>query len=254
MSMRLFAIALTLLACGFAGCKDDSARSKPANSAKPPRAAGPSAAGGFGVIRGTVSLKGEPPVMAEIPNQPCHAGATPLREETVVADERGHLANVVVFLREAPTATAPTTRPAAVLDQVNCRYVPHVLAFRTGQTVHVKTSDPAVHNVHLMSKANGAQNFGMQPGGNPVDVKFDRPEEFTVRCDIHPWMNARVHVFDNDLFAVTSEDGSFELENVPAGEYTLVFRHELFGEKEQTITVADKQTVAQDETYEKPGR
>ena len=248
-------LTLTLVAPLLTGCSDDPRRSPSAESAKP-RAAGPSAAGGTGAVRGTVSLRGEPPVMREIANQPCHPGATPLREETVVADERGGLANVVVFLREAPAqaAGAGATVQPAVLDQVNCRYVPHVLAIRAGQTLRVKTSDPAVHNVHTASSANPAQNFGMQAGAKPVDVRFDRPEQITVKCDVHPWMNAHLHVFDHGFFAVTAEDGSFALNDVPAGEYTLVFRHELFGDVEETVTLTDKQTLTQDAAYEKPQR
>jgi plastocyanin len=247
-------VIIVVLGIGASGCGDDAGTSNAAASAKP-RAAGPSAAGGIGTIRGTVSLKGEPPVMAEIPNQPCHSGATPIREETVVADEQGRLANVVVFLVEAPKpASGSPTPPPAELDQVNCRYTPHVLALRTGQVLRVKTSDPALHNVHTMSKANPAKNFGMQAGAGPVDLTFDKPEDIAVRCDVHPWMNARVHVFDHEHFAVTGDDGSFTLENVPAGEYTLVFRHELFGDVEETVEVADEQTLTQDATYEKPGR
>jgi plastocyanin len=201
-----------------------------------------------------VSLKGEPPVMAEIPNQPCHAGATPIREETVVADEQGRLANVVVFLVEAPKAASDAPTPPAVeLDQVNCRYTPHVLALRTGQVLRVKTSDPALHNVHTMNSVNPAKNFGMVPGAKPKDVTFDQPEAFTVRCDVHHWMNAKVHVFPHGHFAVTGPDGSFALADVPAGQYTLVFRHELFGDVERTVEVADEQTLTQDATYEKPG-
>ncbi len=252
--MRSF-VWVVIIAWCFAGsgCGDDSAN--PQTSGAKPRAAGPSASGGIGTIRGTVSLKGEPPAMAEIANHPCHAGATPIREETVVADEQGRLANVVVFLVEAPkVATGSPTPPPAELDQVNCRYVPHVLALRTGQVLRVKTSDPALHNVHTRSSVNPAKNFGMKAGAGPVDLTFGKPEDVAVKCDVHPWMNARVHVFDHAHFAVAAEDGSFELENVPAGEYTLVFRHELFGDIEERVEVADKQTLTQDATYEKPGR
>jgi hypothetical protein len=127
------------------------------------------------------------------------------------------------------------------------------VALRTGQTLRVKTSDPALHNVHTMSSANPAMNIGMVAGAKPKDVTFDKPEEITVRCDVHPWMNAKVHVFDHGCFAVTGPDGSFALNDVPAGQYTLVFRHELFGDIEEMIEVADKQTVTRDATYEKPG-
>src|SRR5688572_19342104 len=202
--------AVFVTVAGLCGCGED--RSTAGNGAKP-RASGPSASGGVGSIRGTVSLRGEPPEMREIDNRACHAGATPLREESVVADEKGRLANVVVFLREAPAA-AGAKPPPTELDQSNCRYVPHVVALRSGQVLRVKNSDPAVHNVHKVSSANPARNFSMHAGASPVDVSFERPEEFTVRCDVHPWMNAKVHVFDHDQFAVTQADGSFELKSV----------------------------------------
>jgi plastocyanin len=246
-------IVLALVASGLVGCKEGSAV-KPGDDSAKPRAAGPSAAGGKGVIRGAVSLKGEPPEMREIANQPCHARATPLREETVVADDRGHLANVVVFLREAPKASSNETLAPAVLDQVNCRYVPHVLALQTGQKLLVKTSDPAVHNVHVMAEANPARNISMQAGAAPVEMSFAKPEAFSVRCDVHPWMHAIVNVFDHGQYAVTGPDGTFELKDVPAGQYTVVFRHELFGEIEQTVELTDGQTLTQDATYEKPQR
>jgi hypothetical protein len=248
-SLMVFA----LMACGAVGCKD-GAGSKPVDDSAKPRAAGPSAAGGTGAIRGAVSLNGEPPEMREIPNQPCHAGATPIREETVVADDHGHLANVVVFLREAPKASSNETMAPAVLDQVNCRYVPHVLALRTGQKLLVRTSDPAVHNVHVMAEANPPRNVSMQAGAAPVEMSFAKPEAFPVRCDVHPWMHAIVNVFDHGQYAVSGPDGTYELKGVPAGQYTLVFRHELFGEIEQTVELTGGQTLTQDATYEKPGK
>lgn len=248
-SWRLF---ITIALACMIGC-DDGSRTGNVDPGGTPRAAGPSAGGGRGTVRGTVTLVGEPPEMQEIANDSCHKGATPIREETVVADDRGRLANVVVFLREAPAVAAGSALPpAAVLDQVNCRFVPHVLALRTGQVLRVTSSDPTVHNVHTLASANPAANVGMNAGAAPVEMTFDRPEEIAVRCDIHPWMSARLHVFDHDAFAVTGADGAFELKDVPAGQYTLVFRHELFGDLEETIDVAGGQSLTKDAAYEKP--
>ncbi len=213
-------------------------------------ALGPSAGGGKGTIRGTVSLVGAAPEMRVIENKPCHPGATPIREETVVLSAEGRLANVVVFLREAPASAEAV--PTAELDQVNCRFVPHVLALKTGQILRVKSSDPTLHNVHTLSEANRAWNLGFPQGAAPREVTFDQPEGFTLRCDVHQWMTARVHVFDHRHFAVTDAAGGFELPDVPAGRYTLIFRHELFGDIEQTIDVADGQTAKADGSYEKP--
>ena len=43
-----------------------------------------------------------------------------------------------------------------------------------------------------------------------------------VKCNLHPWMNAWIHVFDHPYFAVTDADGKFEIKNAPAGKYRLL--------------------------------
>jgi plastocyanin len=195
---------------------------------------------GTAIIRGTVTLSGKPPQMQMIPNQPCHAGAKPFKEETVVVDATGHLANVVVHLEDAPPAPVAHDLPAVVLDQIDCRYVPHVLALRTGQTLHVASSDPTLHNVHGQCTTNDPFNFALVAAGQFKDLTFGEPEAFPIRCDVHPWMKAYVHVFTHPYFAVTASDGTFEIKNVPAGTYTLVASHEKYGTMRTPVVVSDE--------------
>ena len=250
--MKRFAGHLVLGAVlALAGCGEEQDPVAPEPGPTTTRAAaGPSATGGAGSIRGTVSLVGRPPEMRVIENKPCHPGATPIREETVVADADGRLANVVAFLREAPPSA--DVLPPARLDQVNCRFVPHVLALKTGQVLRVTSSDATLHNVHTLSEANPSRNEGFTKPGATKDMSFAEPEEFTVRCDVQHWMNAKIHVFDHAHFTVTDAAGGFELKDVPAGAYTLVLRHELFGELERPVDVAAGKTVTASATYRKP--
>jgi plastocyanin len=254
--MRRFAArvsALVLIAAAAAlatpGCGDEPDGAAAAAGDTPP-ATGPAAGGGSGTVRGTVSLVGRPPEMKVIANKPCHPGAAPIVEETVVAGPDGRLANVVVFLREAPASAE--TLPPAELGQVNCRFAPHVLALKTGQVLRVTSSDPTLHNVHTLSSRNPSLNMGFVEGAPAREVTFAEPEAFTVRCDVHHWMNANVHVFDHRHFAVTDAAGGFELAGVPAGRYTLVFRHELFGDVEQVVDVAAGAVVEATAAYARP--
>lgn len=205
---------------------------------------------GTGVIRGTVTLSGKPPEMATIPNQPCHAGAGPLKDESVVADAAGHVRNVIVYLEDAPPAPAAADLPPVVLDQVNCQYVPHVVALRTGQTLHATTSDPTLHNVHGLCTVNEPFNFALVARGQSKDLQFAEPERFPVRCDVHPWMKAFVQVFAHPYFAVTAADGTFEIHNVPPGSYALVAWQEKYGEQKTPVTAADGQTVTTSITFQ----
>ena len=70
-----------------------------------------------------------------------------------------------------------------------------------------------------------------------------------VKCDIHPWMNAYVAVVEHPYFAVTGEDGSFKLENLPPGSYTIEAWHENYEVMEQTITIGDNESKTLEFTY-----
>jgi len=231
-----------------AGCGREE--SKPAPS--PPRA---QPTFGSGTIRGQVKFVGVAPKRAEIANKPCHDGAaSPLLDETVVVNEKtGTLANVFVYLADVPSSDG-SKRDAAVLDQKDCRYVPHVVGVQVGQRLRVTSSDPkTLHNVHYNPSANPAGNFGMTDAGAERNVTFEKPEFIRVKCDVHPWMTAQVGVFDTPFFAVSDENaGQFEIAKVPPGKYKLIAWHEQFGQVEQTIEVKDERPVDVTVTYKAP--
>jgi uncharacterized protein (DUF2141 family) len=62
-----------------------------------------------------------------------------------------------------------------------------------------------------------------------------------LQCNQHPWMRAYVNVMTNPYFAVSKPDGSFEIKNLPPGEYTLAAVHEKFGEKTMKVKVSAQQ-------------
>jgi hypothetical protein len=225
------ALAASLLAgCGRESPGDNAAR--PAES-------------GDGVIHGKVTISGFVPQMKTIPGSPM----TP-DESIVVGSGRG-LKNVIVYLKDAPKATFVLQTPA-VLDQVKCMYVPHVLAVQVGQTLRIKSSDALMHNVHLKSLVNPDSNYGF-PGIGQKDISLNDAEApFPVKCDVHPWMSAWIGVFDHPWFAVTGDDGSFTIEHVPPGKYTLAAWQETLPEQEQTITITSPGSCEADFTFEAP--
>jgi hypothetical protein len=202
----------------------------------------PAVAMGSGVVRGHVTFAGTPPVMGVIANKPCHHGAPEqLTEETVVVTD-GKLANVFVYVKDAPNMDAPMAEPA-MLDQVHCRYEPHAVGVRVRQTLRIRSSDDTMHNVHYNPSENKPANFGFTQAGAEKTVRFAHAEFMRVKCDVHPWMTAYVGVFESPFFAVTTETREFEIKGLPAGTYTLATWHELLGEQEQTITVSDGQSA-----------
>jgi hypothetical protein len=217
----------------------------------PPARLQPADVRGNGVVRGFVKFEGTPPVMNEIANRPCHDGATPLVEEFVVVGDDGGLANVFVSIEGVP-AIDGSSLPPALLDQVNCRYVPHALGVCVGQPVRIRSSDPTMHNVHYTPDRNESRNFGMTRAGDEKTVTFTAAELVRVKCDVHPWMNATIGVFDHPFFAVTREDGRYEIANLPAGRYKLVAWHERYGKLEQQVEVNDAAPIEAHLTYKAP--
>jgi hypothetical protein len=206
---------------------------------------------GEGSVRGTVLFVGTPPVMKVIQNEPCHSGAGSIIEETVVVGENGGLANVLVYIEGAPAVDGSTAEPG-LLDQIDCRYVPHVLGVQVNQPLRIRSSDPTLHNVHYNPKVNPPVNFGMNRAGQEKTVSFKAPEFIPVRCDVHPWMNAHIGVFDNPFFAVTAGDGNFEIKNLPDGQYTLATWHERYGRLEREIEIIDGEAVEAGFEYKAP--
>jgi hypothetical protein len=119
-----------------------------------------------------------------------------------------------------------------VMDQPCCRFEPRVVAMREGQVLIARNSSPVAHNF----KYGGHPEFN--PGGNPiippkseVPIKDLKAHRIPVQagCIIHPWMKGWIRVFDHPYFAVTDENGAFEIKDAPAGDLRLVVWHEEIG-------------------------
>jgi plastocyanin len=145
----------------------------------------------------------------------------------------------VVYLDPAPRAAFDTreeSRPR--LDQRNETFVPHVLAIVAGTTVEFPNSDQTYHNVFSLSKTK-TFDLGRYAVGRSKSVRFDRPGIVRVFCDIHSHMSAFILVFAHRYFSVSEPDGSYRLENVPPGTYTVVAWHEAAALESRRIVVPD---------------
>ena len=214
------------------------------SSSTPERPVATAKADGPGVVTGKITFDGEPPVrtpikMAADPN--CKPGPESRSETVIVAEDRG-LKNVFVYVQDGlGNAVYETPGTPVKLNQVGCRYEPHVFGVVVGQPIEISNSDPTLHNVHAMPKDNQEFNFGQQDNKAPIITKtFSRPEiGVSFKCDVHGWMRAWAHVVTHPFFAVTRDDGTFEIKGLRAGTYTIEAWHERLGTQTQQVTIAD---------------
>jgi len=190
-----------------------------------------------------VAFVGTPPVQKPLAmgtDPACTDHAVPPTTEKVVVQDGG-LRDVYVFVARGHEGWIVPDPPAepAVLSQRGCLYVPHALAVQTGQKLLVHNADPTTHNVNMRAKRNGISRNATQ-GQNQADLEFvfeRREHAIGFQCDIHPWMKAWLYVQDHPWFAVSAADGSFAIEGLPPGTYTLEARHEELGEQRVEVTV-----------------
>ncbi len=209
-----------------------------------------------GAIRGRVEFKGGKPARVAIDMssdaacQKAHAGH-PAYDESLVVGKKDGLGNAFVYIQAGLEGKKfePVTDPV-VLDQHGCMFVPRVIGVRAAQPFEVKNSDAVSHNIHPMPQNNREWNEQQSPGTPDVTHKFARTEIMVpVKCNVHAWMHAYIGIMENPYFAVTEPDGSFELRNVPPGDYTIGVWQEKLGPQTKQVHVAASQTADVDFIY-----
>jgi plastocyanin len=237
-------LAVSLVGCGK---KETAETTAPAPAAPAAAPVDPATAA---AVTGTVKFEGAAPraarinMAAEPACAKAHSG--PVVSEEVVVGSGGALANVIVYVKEGlGNRRFDTAREPVVLDQHGCLYKPRVLAVMVNQPIEILNSDATTHNIHPVPVVNREWNKSQPAGSAKLVESFAREEvAIPVKCNVHPWMKSYIAVFRHPYHSVTAAAGSFELKNLPPGEYTLEAWHEKFGTAQQKVTLGAKETKA----------
>lgn len=208
---------------------------------------------GSSSVSGTITFTGTAPTPQPLNlDRECQElRGEPATSQKVVVNDDGTLRWVFVYVKEGlgDQQFAVSDEPV-ILDQEGCMYDPHVIGLQTGQTLKILNSDPLLHNIHAMPEQNRPFNFGMPTAGQERDQSFRVPEVMVrIKCDVHPWMEAWAGVTEHPYHGVSGDDGSFSIENLPAGDYVIEAWHEQFGTQTQNITVGDDESATVDFSF-----
>ena len=205
-----------------------------------------------GTIAGTVKWTGAKtsPEKIDVSGNPdcVKISKETIYDEKLVVNGNDTVRNVFVFV-DTPDSYEVPAEPV-VIDQIGCRYTPHAFAVQAGQSLKIKSTDATTHNVHFIPSGdlNEEENFGMNPGQPAKTRTFAGPDWIKFKCEVHPWMNAWCLVRNHPFMAITGEDGTYTIKNVPPGTHKLVMKHEKLGEQTASVTVETGKTVSQDFT------
>lgn len=214
----------------------------------------------FGSIAGKIVWEGEKPAaraelsMDEKALTGCKHDHVSKKDETLLIDDQGGVANVVLTIEVAGIEKKVPAEPIAV-DQEGCRFSPHVMVLPVGATLRFANSDDTNHNIHTFPKKNDPINKNVGIAGT-LDQVLTKAEVIDIKCDIHPWMKGYVVVTEATHFAVSGADGTFKLEGLPAGEYEVSWWHEELGKgktEKVKVEAGKETTLEQKVSLEKKG-
>lgn len=145
-------------------------------------------------------------------------------DERLIVDKKSlGIKNVLIYVSSEKVNIHPsyekTAKDTIVMDNKRCRFDPHVVVVRISQTLKFHNSDPLDHNFNMAPFGDAPVNPLLGQNGS-VKHNFSKAQRVPVpvSCNVHGWMRGFV-VVRNDPYAALSDDqGSFELKNLPVGE------------------------------------
>jgi hypothetical protein len=217
-----------------------------------------------GVVRGTVTFQGAAPEPKEFdlrryPDRVfCGAisdgdGHRFLREVNV--GQGSGLKDVVVVV-EGVQSGKPFTFANAQVEANVCQFLPFVTVVSDKRQLAVTNRDPVSHDI---------QGYAYDQDG--VDIVLHRPslkatgttdivhlvkgrKVFTMQCGMHPYMQNWGYAIDNPYYAVTDQDGTFSIGDLPPGTYNVKAWHPILGVWERELTVEANGTTTLDVRFD----
>ena len=180
-----------------------------------------------GTIFGTVKFTGmAPPIPAiKVVKNPDVCGLEVRTPILVVNPSNQGLKDTVVYIEQIEKGKMLPDK--VTIDSIRCLFEPHVTGVVRNRNMAMRNSDPVLHNPHTFNERGATVfNIAIPEQGQTVERRMRSGGVIRLQCDQHAHMNAWVISLEHPYFAVTDENGQFEIKNVPAGRYQLVAWHQ----------------------------
>jgi hypothetical protein len=131
----------------------------------------------------------------------------------------------------------------------NCRVAPFVTPLRNNHKMTLNNKDPIAHDIQGYTLKNDYTfamfNKPLTPETMAVKEARFRKDHYIFRtqCGVHDYMQSWGFAIGNPYFAVTGPDGTFQIADLPPGEYHVIAWHPHMAVQAQQITVPENGKV-----------
>jgi plastocyanin len=218
-------------------------------------------AGEGGTLKGSIQFDGDPPPIAKVKIDAAKKGEckhdAPNDEAWIVDPATKGLKWVIVRVMDVKLEPKDGKElPPVKIDQKDCVFLPYAVIVSPDQGVEVMNPEGIAHNFHTLplDGSNIPYNRMCPPGQPSLKVPgrhFSTPEMINFTCDIHPWMKGHIAVHDPRFAAVTGADGTFEIKDVPPGQYKVIVSHNAVDQEKEIEIKAGQAAVLEGVKFKK---
>ena len=133
------------------------------------------------------------------------------------------LSEMVIYL-ESPEADRKIDVPKETIkvSQKGAKFAPSIVICCVGQTVDFLNDEDRAIEHNVFSNAPPKKfDLGLYKPGEARSVLFDKPGAVFLYCSIHRHMDGVVFVSPTPFTSRVEPDGSYKIDNVPAGTWTV---------------------------------
>lgn len=179
----------------------------------------------------------------------------------------GQFRDVVVYLENVEKGKAFSPEQTSRIEAKDCQFVPFMTVMREKTDVVVVNMDPVMHDIQayetsqlgprmlfnvplpinahhprdLNDRGADAALYHKHQPGEPIRqfVNLTKGRKvFVMQCGFHAYMESWGLAVQNPYYAMTDQDGRFEISDIPPGTYKVVVWHPyLNGMREETVTI-----------------
>jgi plastocyanin len=156
--------------------------------------------------------------------------------------------NIAVYIDAIASKKFNSPVEHATVDQRNQIFTPHTVVILRGTTVDFLNSDHVAHNVYWPSVSSNKalrHSLTIVSPGQKKSFQFDNLGTAQILCNLHIEMLGYVVVVPTPYFALTGNDGTFTIKDVPPGTYTLKTWSEDGKPTTQAVTLTDATAILQ---------